>query len=68
MCVTKSVDDVVGIVVTGAAVPSRQPRIGTELDHAERHGRAGKGVTVPARADKWIDIAREICLREDLQG
>jgi hypothetical protein len=64
--VTKTVGDIVGIVVTGAAIPASQTRIGTELDHPERHRSAGKGVAVAGSADKRIDITGQIPLGDHL--
>src|SRR6185369_8915462 len=59
---TEAVDHRIGIVITGATVPAREPRIRTELDHSERHSRAGKRVPMPARANERIDIASEVAL------
>ncbi len=68
MCVTEAVDDRIGVVVTGAAVPAGESRVGAELDHAKRPRRAGKRVAMPAGADKRIDVTREVLLRRDLRA
>src|ERR1051325_2710145 len=62
MCVTEAVDYGVGVVITRAAVPTRESCIRTELDHAERHNRAWKRVAVPGGADEWIYVMCEILL------
>ena len=67
MRVTESVDDRIGIVITGAAVPAGEPRVRAELDHAERNDRAGKRVTVSGGADERIDVTREICAERKLR-
>ena len=64
---TEAVDDRVGIMIARRAVPAGESRIRTELDHAERDDRAGKGVAVSSRVDKRIDVAREVFLRIDLK-
>ena len=68
MRVTEAVDDGIRVVITGAAVPAGQPRVRTELDHAERNNRARERVAVSAGADEWIDVAREIALGGYLRG
>jgi len=68
MCVAETVDDRIGVVITGAAVPAGESCIGAELDHAERPRRARKRVTMTSRADKRVDVAREILLRRNLRG
>src|SRR5262245_23370272 len=60
--VTEAVDHRIGIMITGATVPTREPCIRTELDHAERHRRAGKRVAMSACTDEGIDVAREVAL------
>jgi len=37
------------------------------LDHAEGDDRAGECVTVSTGADEWVDVARQISLRGDVQ-
>ena len=64
MRVAETVDDRVGVMITGAAIPTGEARIRAELDHAERPRGAGKRVTVAAGADERIDVPREILLRE----
>ena len=65
MRVTESVDDVVGVMVAGAAVPTRKTCIRAQLDHTEGHDRPWKCVTVSASADEWIDVTSEFLLRID---
>ena len=62
MGVAEAVDDVVGIMIAGAAIPTRKTRIGTELDHTEGHGRTRKRMPVPAGADERINVASESLL------
>src|SRR6266576_2268025 len=56
MCVAKTIDDVVGVMIAGAPIPTTQASVRTELDHAKGHRHAGERVSVPARADEGIDI------------
>ena len=68
MCVTESVDDVVGIVITGTTIPAAEPRVGTELDHTKRHRHAGKCVSMPACADERIDVVNRRALRRSRES
>src|ERR1051325_9814403 len=68
MRVAEAVDGGIGVVITGTTIPAREPRVRTELDHAERNDRAGERMSVPARADERIDVAREIALSRSLRG
>src|SRR5690349_13877478 len=67
MRVAETVNNRIGVVITRAAVPTRQSRVRTQLDHAERHDGAGKRVTVSAGADKWVDVTREVSLSIDVR-
>jgi len=62
MCMTESVDYVVGIMVTGAPVPACQASVRAKLDHAKRHGGTWESVSVSGGADKWIDVIGWIAL------
>ena len=64
---TETVDDVVGVVITRAAVPSGQPRVRTQLHHAEGHCGAGECMAMSGGADEWIDVTREIPLGQHLK-
>src|ERR1700752_3054549 len=64
MRVTEAVDDRIGVVITGAAVPTGETRVRTELDHAERARCTGIRVPMPGSADKRIYIASQILLRQ----
>lgn len=66
MRVAKSVNDGVGVVIAGAAIPTGETSIGAELDHPVRNDRAGERVTVSPGTDQRIDVTREILLRGDL--
>ena len=68
MRVAETVDDRIGVVVTGTAVPAGESRVRAELDHAERARGARIRVTMTAGAHEWIYIAREILLRRDWHG
>ena len=68
MRVTEAVDDRIGVVITGTAVPAGEPRVGAELDHAERPRRSRVSVTVAAGADKRIYITSQVLLRRDRRG
>ena len=50
----KAQDGIVAVMVTGTAVPARVPGVGTQLDHARRHGRSGIGMPMETRADEGI--------------
>ena len=52
-------------MVTGAAIPTSQPRVGTELNHAERHRRSGIGVAMTGGANERINVAGEILLGDN---
>src|SRR5262245_55104240 len=67
MRMTEAVNHRIGIVIPGATIPTREPRIRTELDHSERHDCARKRVAMSARANERIDVTREIALRGDVQ-
>ncbi len=54
VCVRKPEDAAVAVVIAGTAVPSRQPCVGTRLDHAERQRWSRIGVSVSAGADKRV--------------
>ncbi len=48
----EAVDDIVGIMITGTAVPtSVDAGIRRQLHHSERHGCPGKGVPMAAGSD-----------------
>ena len=47
-------DGIVAVMVAGTAVPARVPGVGTQLDHARRHGRSGIGMSMETRADEGI--------------
>jgi len=68
MCVAEAVNLRIGVVIARAAVPTCEPRVRAELDHAVRHDRARERVTMPARADERIDVAGQIALGRDGQG
>ena len=55
-------------MIAGAAVPTCEPRVRAELDHAKRHDRAGESVSMPSSADERIDVACEILLGENRQA
>jgi hypothetical protein len=55
MGVTKAIDHIVGYVVPGTAIPTRQPRIRAQLHHTKRESGARIGMTMPTGADKRID-------------
>ena len=55
MGVTKAIDDIVGYVVPGTAIPTCQSRVGAQLYHAKRKAGARIGVTMPSRTYKRID-------------
>jgi len=56
VCMTKPVDDVVGIMIAGGTVPAAQTRVRAELDHAEGHCHAGESVSMPTSANEGIDV------------
>ena len=60
MRVREAVDDIVGVVVTGGAVPVVHAGVGGKLDHAEGDGRSRERVPVSARADERVDPAGEV--------
>ena len=64
---TEAVDGGIGVVITGTAIPTGESCVRTELDHAERHDRAGKRVTVSTCPDEGVDVSREISLARDRQ-
>ncbi len=67
MRMAETVDFRIRVVITGATIPTCEPCIRAELDHAERNDRAGECVAVTGSADEGIDVAREISLCEDLK-
>ena len=67
MRVRETVNFRIRVVITGATIPTSEPSIWTELDHAERNDRAWERVAMSAGADEGIDVACEIALRDDLK-
>ena len=63
----EAVDNRIRVVITRTAVPAGESRVRAKLDHAEGDDRAGEGVAVSAGADEWVDVARWIALRGDVQ-
>ena len=58
--VTESEDRVVGIVITGAGVPTFNSCIGTELHNAERQSCTWNSVVITVRADEGIDMVYHV--------
>ena len=55
--VAEAVDEAVGVVVPSATVPSFQPGVWTQLDHAKRGGGPGIGVAMSSSANRRVDFA-----------
>src|SRR5215469_15661059 len=55
VCVAEPQDGGIVVMISGAVVPTAGPRVRTKLHHPEWYGRARIGVSMAARADKYVD-------------
>ena len=55
MRVTEAIDHIIRYVIPGAAIPTRQPCIRAQLNHAKRKAGSRISMAMPASADKGID-------------
>src|SRR5215204_5282829 len=60
--VAETVNDVIGVVVTGTPVPTCQSSIRTELHHTKRQCCTGKCVTMSAGSNEGIDESSQVGL------
>lgn len=64
----ESIDHRIRIMISAAAIPAGEPRVGRKLHHAERQHRPGKRMTMAAGADEGVDvIGGSLCTESESQ-